>query len=198
MRKLIFVLAGFFTFFFGVVSFNFAMILSDFRILLEPARVFRADTFNIAVPELPPALVPVVDENADYSFYTCTFPESGYYAIKNTAKAFRGFEFNLGYELSPPNSAQEHSLWVNDRRRGFIDEGNVVKIDGKKIFFKTAEIDGIKYIFEGNFTGHSFSIEDYQYEYNAEAVLRGTLTKFLNGKKVAEAPVEFFYNGLGC
>lgn len=67
-----------------------------------------------------------------------------------------------------------------------------IKTKGSNLSFKTKKIHGIEYKFDGKFfkNGKSFS--------NEEKVLKGTLQKFVRGKKTAELTADFAYHEPVC
>jgi hypothetical protein len=77
-----------------------------------------------------------------------------------------------------------------------IDEGFArsvwTKFDGNKVKFKTKKLKGITYQFEGVFFKNKTAGE------NGEELLRGTLRKFVKGKKVAEINGDFVYHEPYC
>jgi hypothetical protein len=77
-----------------------------------------------------------------------------------------------------------------------IDEGFAeaiwTKIGDNRISFKTKKLKGIEYRFEGNFFKNK-AMGKYE-----EKLLRGTLQKFLKGKKVAEVSGDFAYSEPYC
>lgn len=66
------------------------------------------------------------------------------------------------------------------------------QIDGNKVKFRTEKIKSISYRFEGVFFKNKMP------ENEGEKVLRGTLQKFVKGKKVAEISGEFAYYEPQC
>jgi hypothetical protein len=78
-----------------------------------------------------------------------------------------------------------------DIDKGFA-EAVWTKFDGNKVSFKTKKLKGIIYRFEGTFFKNKTSGE------NGEEILRGTLQKFVKGRKVAEASGDFAYSEPYC
>jgi len=66
------------------------------------------------------------------------------------------------------------------------------RIDGEKVNFRTEKIKGIEYRFEGTFFREKMPKEE------GEKVLRGTLQKFVKGKKVAQISGDFGYSEPHC
>ncbi len=78
----------------------------------------------------------------------------------------------------------------------FGDQGFVgsawAEIDNKKAKFKTRKINGFEYRFEGTFFNNKTSGK------KGEKVLRGTLQKFKQGKKIAQMSGDFGYYEPQC
>ncbi|MBS1793202.1 MAG: hypothetical protein JSS81_05080 [Acidobacteria bacterium] len=73
-----------------------------------------------------------------------------------------------------------------------LAENKWVRIDGDRVSFETKKLKGIVYRFEGRFfKGRKTGPE-------GEKLLRGTLQKFVKGKKVAETSGEFEYHEPRC
>jgi len=83
------------------------------------------------------------------------------------------------------------NLFKNDVDEGFA-EGIQTTVEGNKIKFKTKKLKGIEYRFEGTFFKNKTMGE------NGEKLLRGTLQKFVKGKKVAETSGDFEYTKPYC
>lgn len=75
--------------------------------------------------------------------------------------------------------------------QGFV-ESAWAEVDDKKARFRTNKIKGIEYRFEGVFYNNKTSGK------NGEKVLRGTLKKFVKGKKIAEVSGDFAYSEPQC
>lgn len=65
------------------------------------------------------------------------------------------------------------------------------KLNGKNFSFTTTKSSGVSYEFTGSFVRLEKFLETQPP--TSEAVLKGTLKKFRNGKKIAENSVSFFY-----
>lgn len=74
----------------------------------------------------------------------------------------------------------------DDIDEGFAEEA-WTKLKDNKVKFKTKKLKGIVYDFEGTFFKNKMSGE------TGEPLLRGTLRKFVKGKKVAEISGDFTY-----
>jgi hypothetical protein len=74
----------------------------------------------------------------------------------------------------------------DDIDEGFA-EGIGATLKDNELKFKTKKLKGIEYRFEGTFFKNKTSGE------NGEKVLRGTLRKFVKGKKIAEVSGDFAY-----
>ena len=83
-------------------------------------------------------------------------------------------------------SSGVYTTLTDDIDEGFAEDA-WTKMEGNKVKFKTKKLKGIIYGFEGIFFKNKTSGE------NGEALLRGTLRKFVKGKKVAEVSGDFTY-----
>lgn len=82
-------------------------------------------------------------------------------------------------------------LFKDDVREGFA-QSIETKVEGNKLKFKTKKLKGIEYLFQGTFFKNKMTGEQ------EEKVLRGTLQKFVKGKKVAEVSGDFAYGEPYC
>ena len=102
---------------------------------------------------------------------------------------------NLDEEGNPTKKMDLYSgiytTLSNDIDEGFANEA-WSKIEGNKVKFKTKKLKGIIYSFQGTFFKNKTSGE------NGEALLRGTLRKYIKGKKVAEISGDFVYHEPYC
>lgn len=88
----------------------------------------------------------------------------------------------------------ESGIYTNlsdDVDEGFA-EGIQTKVEGNKLRFKTKKLKGIEYHFQGIFFKGKMTGEQN------EKVLRGTLQKFIKGKKIAEVSGDFEYSEPYC
>lgn len=81
--------------------------------------------------------------------------------------------------------------FVYDVDEGYVEALETI-VDGNKLRFKTEEFKGIEYRFRGTFFKNKMTGEEN------EKVLRGTLQKFIKGKKVAEVSGDFAYGKPHC
>jgi hypothetical protein len=121
----------------------------------------------------------------------------GYYFIENPTKAFAGIsEINIAGDAGLKEKPKFYGL-VRMKKKSAKDY-RLLKpaLTGRNISFTTQTVGGIYYKFVGTFR-RSFPADiqtrmDKQVE---GTVLAGTLTKYQNGKKFAEAKVNFSYSG---
>lgn len=111
----------------------------------------------------------------------------------NTIALYRDIELNDdGTRVEKiTSSAGVFTLLENYGDQGYF-ESAWAEITDKKAKFRTKKIKGIEYRFEGIFFKNKTSGVD------GEKVLRGTLKKFVKGKKVAEITGEFAYAEPHC
>jgi len=73
---------------------------------------------------------------------------------------------------------------------------SAININGKRISIVTRERNGISYQFDGKFVDEKIKHTNADgYEYEADILLKGRLTKWRNGKKIAEAKVNLEMGG---
>lgn len=115
------------------------------------------------------------------------FEPGGYYLPYNWAA--RGFE-NIEHLAIFPNARREDRMPPSGI---YLKSGAVFKllspsIAREKISFTTATIKGVSYGFEGRFLSNSPADEDPE-----KPVLEGLLSKYVNGKEVAQGTVRWTY-----
>ncbi|HQU85874.1 MAG TPA: hypothetical protein PKY59_22300 [Pyrinomonadaceae bacterium] len=133
--------------------------------------------------------------------------EDGYYYIIGTSdiddqpKGFKDFDF---FELNKTGYDKKTDKFFPIKPNGSIytanDSFNLprLKISGEKISFTSIKRRGISYQFEGNFTDETIPAKNsIGKEYLETIALKGKLTKYKNGVKIAEAYVNFGYT-VGC
>lgn len=161
-----------------------------------------------------PIVAPVLETNESVSFISTFEPSkedkaienlpdepdiSGWYALEK----YKGMpEVNMillsnGYENDDPASGKIVSYagvfteFENEGDQGFVDSVRA-NVNERGASFKTNKIKGIEYRFAGVFFKNKTDGED------GEKLLRGTLQKFVKGKKVAEASGDFAYREPHC
>lgn len=128
-------------------------------------------------------------ENTDYGEIY------GWYSLENQSKMPEVNMIKLSSEYYNNDGTKRGKIILSagiytelseDIDEGFA-EGISATIEGNKVKFKTKKLKGIEYRFEGVFFKNKTSGE------NGEELLRGTLQKFVKGKKVAEVSGDFAY-----
>lgn len=120
---------------------------------------------------------------------------SGWYSLENYPKMPEVSMIKLSgdYMDSDGNPTDKMILYsgIYTRLSEDIDEGFAesfrTEFKDNKVKFKTKKLKGITYQFEGVFFKNKTAGE------NGEELLRGTLRKFVKGKKVAEITADFAY-----
>lgn len=117
----------------------------------------------------------------------------GWYSLENQEKMPEVNMIKLSSEYANNSkkgkiilSAGIYTELSEDIDEGFA-EGIQPTIEGNKVKFKTKKLKGIEYHFEGFFFKNKTSGE------NGEEILRGTLQKYIKGKKVAQMSGDFAY-----
>lgn len=121
------------------------------------------------------------------------FRPYGYFSmIGNPPRGFGNFDsiqyWMKSVEQSGPDISERLS-GVNVRR-GIVYRYSTISVNRKIFSFTTKQIKGISYSFIGRFLRTDFV--ESEYEPN-RPVLKGTLKKYKNGKKIAEAKTKFSY-----
>jgi len=154
------------------------------------------------VPEFkPPAVTP--SEETEPEAEPEDWGESGYYyIIGDRPKGFADFAYisiDMGdYDKTPGKvAAVKPSGWI-DTEKGFFQLSSI-DITGKRISLVSERQKGTRYQFDGRFVeAEEVKYKDKSGEENTDTVvLKGRLTKWRNGVKIAEANVKFGFT-LGC
>jgi hypothetical protein len=132
--------------------------------------------------------------------------EDGYYyligtpAIENKPKGFKDFDyFGLETYRFEPKTYKRIPVKPN----GFVYTNRLLhfarlKISGKQISFTTESQNGVSYRLEGKFVDEIITVKTSYGEDEMETVvIKGLLTKWKNGVKIAEAKVNFGFT-IGC
>ena len=161
----------------------------------ESARlaVLRPTEVNTERPDDSNAAVARVESEDQYIY--------GWYSLKNYGKKMPEVEMIKLYGDNEGENGERlkkvvlsagiYTSLSDDIEKGFAEE-DWTRFDGRNVSFKTKKLKGIVYSFEGSFFKGKTSGDE------GEAVLRGTLRKYVKGKKVAEVSGDFFYNEPYC
>jgi hypothetical protein len=147
----------------------------------------------------PPQNIPDFELSADETPAEASEPEydgSGdYYIIDGNPKGFEDFE-NLSITTREWNNKNAKSVAVKpygalQMKKEF--KFSWLNLTDKRISFVTRDRKGISYQFDGKFIDdEEVKLKDSSgEEYSVDAVLKGRLTKWRNGVKIAEAKVKF-------
>ena len=132
--------------------------------------------------------------------------EDGYYyligtpAIRNKPKGFKDFEH---FHLSTYRIEEKIYKRIPVKSNGFVYTNRPfdfarLKISGKQLSFTTETENGVFYRLEGKFVDEIITVKDSDGEdYTDTVALKGLLTKWKNGVKIAEAKVNFGFT-IGC
>jgi hypothetical protein len=177
---------------------------------LPPSKLVVSNIEPVSIADYQPVIkqeVPETPEAKKYVHKEFDEPgEDGYYYLIGTPafdykpKGFKDFDhFSLNtfriekknYQRVPvkPNGWFSANITVNFAR---------LKISGKKISFTTETQKGVFYRLEGNFVDETMTVKDSDGEdYTDTVAIKGLLTKWKYGVKIAEAKVNFGYT-IGC
>ncbi len=190
------ILVGLSTFAVGVLfSYSFYFVnVSDSR-LDEKVQIAGEDETYIC------SFVPnnEIYENKTFKPFFDSFDTNEYYYGWFIADKFKGMKevWAISLDRDSENPQTEEFKWsamiltVNkDDSVNDDDDFHAIQIktNGRNISFTTNKIRGIKYKFTGEFGNEFYNFEE------GKKALKGTLQKFVNGKKVAEFTSDFkFY-----
>ncbi|HEX8140961.1 MAG TPA: hypothetical protein VF553_00075 [Pyrinomonadaceae bacterium] len=138
-----------------------------------------------AVDAMGPATPPLVPQRA--------FRPYGYYSL--VGKHPRGFE-NFDTIQYWQKRDEQSGPDISERLSGVIaDESThyryaTINITRQRFVFTTKRVKGVSYSFAGRFLRTDFVNAELDFD---KPVLVGTLSKYRNGKKVAEANVKLSY-----
>jgi hypothetical protein len=175
--------------------------LQPLRVEIKPLEPFTPLTY---APERLPEFEQPVDTPVEKTRPE-VWVESGYYLIiGDNPKGFANFD-NIMFDMDEYD--EKLGKVVADKPFGiFCNTDNVLNqfitrmnIKGKRLTLETDEQRGVSYQFDGKFIKEEVKAKysDGSGEYTATAVLKGRLTKWRNGVKIAEAEVKFAYT-MGC
>ena len=156
---------------------------------VDPITPSMVQTIPVATTPSPPQATPT--PNQIFDFNPTKFNPSGVYSILGSKpKEFQDFEYveiwveEIEGNLSGGVYVQNH---VSDTYDSQIAAFSVVT-NRRLVFVTSPREDGLAYRFDGEFLHRNPS----SVTNNKKAVLRGTLTKSINGRKVAERVVSFW------
>ena len=162
---------------------------------LEPV----AATFIPACPESTaiPLTAPTPDQNVVLHYNPSDFdPRGTYFPLKRLPKEFGEFDI---FEIASDESDGKPwgSAIVQTRRNNTYDFQNAtfLLITEQRVFFvATPRLDtDFEYRFDGEFLGNPGRLVD-----TGKAAVRGKLTKWKDGRKIAEQEISFDVKYLGC
>jgi hypothetical protein len=178
---------------------------------LQPLKLNVSNVEPIPIATYQPPVIkkepPKTSEDKKYVHKEFSEPgEDGYYyiigtpAMENKPKGFKDFDYfhlvtyrieEKTYKRVPvkPNGWFSTNISFNFAR---------LKISGKKISFTTETQKGVFYQLEGRFVDETITVKDsYGKDYTDTVAIKGLLTKWKNGVKIAEAKVNFGFT-IGC
>ena len=151
-----------------------------------PKPLFEKEIFDYSLMKVPPIDAPEKIEVIKNQTF------SGWYKLNDYGEMPEVRMILLAKDFEENNSyAGVFTNFYKYGDRGFVEYAWVESND-KKAKFRTKKIKGIEYRFEGTFFKNKTMSED------GEEILRGTLQKFVKGKKVAEVSGDFAYHEPNC
>jgi hypothetical protein len=121
------------------------------------------------------------------------FRPYGYYSLVGDHP--RGFE-SLDTIQYWPKSLEQSGPDISERRSGVTGDGgalyrySTLSVNRKRFVFTTKKVKGISYSFAGRFLRTDFVNTEMNFD---RPVLVGKLSKYRNGRKVAEANIKLSY-----
>jgi hypothetical protein len=178
----------------AILAFGLGIVIDRLFIspkLIEAPKVERCDPSRIEVktifvpPGAPPPLE-IFDLDGD------SFPPTGTFYLSKTPTDFEDFNF-LNLWWWRPNGEIEGDGVINVQTKGVSEEHRtlVLLVTRRRVLIVTESQSGsgLGYRFEGEFVQHKNlqALAD-----SGKPILRGTLTKTKNGKKVFQRSVSFW------
>jgi len=184
------------------VSLGLLEIGGYLRAALQPV---RAEVKPITPPIVPVVYPPpvveykepegVAEANQPEEDEYCEFSETGDYTIiGQNPKGFEDFDYLSVITFEYDEKSGEN---IAVKPKGLVQTKKEFKftwinIADRRISFITQAKKGISYQFDGMFVREEIKLKDESGEnYTEQAVLKGRLIKWLNGKKIAESKVKF-------
>jgi hypothetical protein len=202
-KSLLCLLVALAAFAFGVLTANLFVPKQDFVIFKESEKIESAvfggqkipffEISQLSQPEEIEETEPI-DNSSDIDAWYSLDNEETYKKMPEVAM----IKFNLTYYDDNGITSKEPILYtgIYTTLTEDIDEsfakGIQTKLVKNKLKFKTKKLKGIKYRFQGTFFKNKMTGEQ------DEEVLRGTLQKYVKGKKVAEVSGNFTYGEPHC
>lgn len=192
-------------FFFGVLAVKIFLIKREI-VFAKPAAE-NLEVFENSYEQVPRFGIrispPVSSAETDERLASAKFADQGIYGWYSLEDFGKMPEVNMillsGSNFDDdgnPTEKMNLSAGVYTNLSDDIDEGFAeaarAKIEDGKVKFKTRKLKGIRYEFEGTFFKNKTMGDD------GEKLLRGTLKKFVKGKKVAETSGDFVYYEPHC
>ncbi len=171
-----------------LVKYQFVSVPSVETVKIEESKTVKPEIFETSQEEIS-------YQNNDKNNF------SGWYSLENNNKMpevsmILLSKLSFEFEEEIPSKSVEVSAGIYTTLSEDIDEGFAegvsVTIENDKVKFKTKKLKGIEYRFEGFFFKNKTSGE------NGEEILRGTLQKYIKGKKVAQMSGDFAYYEPHC
>lgn len=172
----------------GYIRTTFQPAKTEFQIKkpIPPSPVvYQPPVVETTQPEITPPETSVSEE-------VCEWNETGDYGLlDDNPKGFEDFQTlsivtRVYSEKYPNGIAVKPQGSVQTSKREF--KFTWINITGKRISFVTEAKNGVSYQFDGKFVDNDQPSDE---DYEGVMILKGRLTKWLNGKKIAEAKVEF-------
>lgn len=132
--------------------------------------------------------------------------EDGYYYVigtpelENKPKGFKDFDY---FEINTYRIDEKTAKPVSIKPNGYVYASKPfdfeqLKLDDQKISFTTKAQNGIYYQLDGKLVDEKIVVEDSDGEaYTDTVAIKGLLTKWKNGVKIAEAKVKLGFT-IGC
>jgi hypothetical protein len=173
---------------------------------LQSSKLNISNIEPVTIPTYQPPVIkteqPETSEVEKYVHKQFSEPgEDGYYYLIGTpAKGFKDFDY---FMLDTYRIEEKTYKRVPVKPTGWFS-ANIsfnfarLRISGKKISFTTETQKGVFYRLEGRFVDEPITVKDSDGEDYADTVaVKGLLTKWKNGVKIAEAQVNFGFT-IGC
>jgi hypothetical protein len=189
-KSLLKLLVAMLTFFVGVFAAKIYLVKYQFVSVppIEAVKVEEQRTNELNPAKSNESHRKEVPENENDRFH-------GWYFLQKNIKTMPEFKMIEIYKTPASLHLSKKTVVSSGIFTGFLEHGYHgyieslwTKIDDNKVEFKTKKIKGIEYSFKGFFFKNKTSGK------YGEEMLRGTLKKYIKGKKIAEISGDFAYS----
>ena len=165
---------------------------------IQPPVIAMPATPNFAPPSYTPPAESEPVEEAEPEVWGNT---GDYYIVDEKPKGFEDFETLAIIDRQWDEKAEkvvsikpegQIGIWLEKQEKIKEFSYSRINITGKRLSLATQTKKGVSYQFDGKFVEQEITLEDENgEEYTVTVYLKGRLSKWRDGKKIAEAKVRF-------